>query len=108
MMVRGDITHLAEPAVQRCKLRVTEHGVRRGVFSRDIRAVPPRVHDEECGIPIAEVVVVLLRLRRLIVGFRVVNGKRVGGIREGLLRAIPLPCIVVDDLFCVQDLVMGR
>ena len=82
--------------------------MRRRIFSIDVRTVSPRVHHKECRITIAEVVVIMTRLSRVKVGICVVQRERVGGIREGLLRAIPLPCIVVDDLFCVQNLVMGR
>ena len=54
--------------------------------------------DEERGVAIAEIIVVLALSRRVVVGVRIVQAESICGVREGLLRAVSLADEVVDDL----------
>jgi hypothetical protein len=56
-----------------------------------------RVHHEKCHIAISEVVIMLSRNARIVVGFRVVNAERVVSVCEGR-RVVGLAHVVVDDL----------
>lgn len=70
----------------------------RWVVREDVRAVLARVHHEERGVAIAEVVVVLSLVNGVVVGLRVVQLERVGRILERRERRVALSGVVVDDL----------
>ena len=101
--LRDEVADLAEPVVQRRKLLVTQHGVQGGILGLNVRPVSPGIHDEERCISVTEVVVVLPLFRRVEVSVCIIQRECIGGIREGLLGAVPLPYEIVDDLYGVSD-----
>lgn len=77
------------------KLSIAKHRTDTTFFAR---AISPCVHHEESDITVAEVVVVLILVYRVIIGVSVVDFPGVRCVRVRWFRVVPIPCKVVRNL----------
>ena len=97
------VTHFSKPVIQCQKLLITQHSMGSCIILLShIRTITAGVQDEERGVAIAEIVVVLALMRRIIVRFSVVQLEGVRSTGERRLRVVPLSDIVVDNLGTVS------
>lgn len=88
----------AEPVVQSGELLIAEHGAGGDGFGANVGAIATGVHDEEGGVTVAEVVVVLALFNGLEVGFGVVDFEGIGGTWEWRVGVVGLAGVVIVDL----------